>query len=107
MKEGKFTVYYLFNNKDEVICKSTNLEELKQKIVNANLHTEYYGARLNTIEKLNEYLDSHEGVWFSVDNLLNENNEPNDMFIVEEFYAYQDEKWLEEIKRFNEERKDE
>ena len=100
MKEDK-TIYYLFDNEEKVISKSNNLEELKQKIVNASLHTKFYGEKLNTIEKLNEYLDTHEGVWFSVDELLNENNKPNDMFIVEEFYAYQDEKWIEEIERFN------
>lgn len=103
--EGSFNIYYLFNE-DKVISKSDDLEQLKQIIVNSNLHTKFYGERLNTVEKLNEYLDSHEGVWFSVDELLNENNEPNDMFIVQEFYAYQEKEWLKEIEKFNGKKED-
>lgn len=93
-------MYYLFKN-ETVIDKSEDFEKLLQLIIDENLHTDFYGEKLDNIEILNEYLDSHEGVYSLVDMTLNANNEYIDMFIVKEFYAYQDEKWLEEIARFN------
>lgn len=94
-------MYYLFKE-NKIINKSDNLEELIQIIINSNLHTEYYGENINNKEKWNEYFDVHEGVYFSVDSLLDKNNSYCDMFIVEEFYSYQDEGWQKEIKKFNE-----
>ena len=98
-------VWYLFVN-EKVLKKSRNIEELKQDIVNMQLHidtTPYY-CELDTVELLDDFSDVHEGVWFPVCDVLNKENKIVDVFIVEEFYSYQDKQWEDEIKRFNTER---
>ena len=86
--------------------ESKDIEKLKQDIVNMQLHintTPYY-CKLDTIKSLDDFSDIHEGVWFLVCDVLNKENKIVDVFIVEEFYSYQDKQWEDEIKRFNTER---
>lgn len=100
-------IWYLFVN-GKILKKSKDIEELKQDIVNMQLHidtTPYY-CKLDTIKSLDDFSDVHEGVWFPVCDILNKENKVIDVFIVEEFYSYQDKKWEDEIKRFNTERSD-
>lgn len=97
-------IWYLFVN-GKTIKKSENIEELKRDIVNMKLHidtTPYY-CELDTIKLLDDFSDTHEGVWFPICDVLNEENKIVDVFIVEEFYSYQDKEWENEIKRFNRE----
>lgn len=97
-RENKF---YLF--KDDIVIKaSSDIEELKQDIVKMKLHinTAPYYCNLNSVEDLEEFADVHEGVYFPVCNFLNDKNEIVDVFIVRDFYAYQDKKWQKEIERF-------
>lgn len=98
-EEDKF---YLFKN-DKVIKASSDIEKLKQEIVKMKLHinTAPYYCYLNTVEDLEEFADIHEGVYFPVCDLLDNKNEVVDVFIVEDFYAYQDKNWQKEIDIFN------
>lgn len=66
-----------------------NIEELKQDIVNMQLHidTDPYYCKLDTIKLLDDFSDVHEGVWFPVCDVLNKENKVIDVFIVEEFYS--------------------
>lgn len=95
-------IFYLFKA-GKVIAKSNSIEELKQDIVKMKLHinTAPYYCHLNTLEDLEEFADYHEGVYFPVCDLLNDKNEVEDVFIVREFYAYQDKDWMKEIEEFN------
>lgn len=96
-------IWYLFVD-GKIIKKSKNIEELKQDIVNMQLHidtTPYYYYKLDNIKLLNDFSDTHEGVWFPICDVLNEENKIVDVFIVEEFYSYQDKEWEDKIKRFN------
>lgn len=94
--------FYLFRN-SIVIKASSDLEELKEEIVKMKLHidTAPYYCDLSTIKDLEEYSDVHEGVWFPVCDLLDKNNKFVDIFIVKDFYAYQDKNWQKEINKFN------
>ena len=95
-------IFYLFKN-DNVIKKSQDIEELKQDILKMQLHidTAPYYCNLETIKDLDDFSDVHEGVWFPVCDLLNKDNQIEDVFIVKDFYAYQDKKWEEAIEKFN------
>lgn len=94
---------YLFLN-GKIIKKSDSIEELEQDIVKMNLHidTAPYYCKIDTLKELNYFFDSHEGVYFPVCDFLNSSNDFVDVFIVEEFYAYQDKEWEKEIERYNE-----
>ena len=94
-------IWYLFVN-GKILKKSKDIEELKQDIVNMQLHidTAPYYCKLDTIKSLDDFSDVHEGVC----DVLNKENKIVDIFIVEEFYSYQDKQWEDEIKRFNTER---
>lgn len=94
--------FYLF--KDGIVIKaSSDLEKLKQEIVKMRLHinTAPYYCNLDSVEELEEFSDYHEGVYFIVCDLLNDKNEVVDVFIVKDFYAYQDKNWQKEINKFN------
>lgn len=95
-------MFYLFKN-NKVIKKSQDIEELKQDILEMQLHidTAPYYCDLKTVKGLDDFSDIHEGVWFPVCNLLNENNQIEDVFIVRDFYAYQDKNWEKAIEKFN------
>lgn len=98
--------YYLFKD-NTIIKKSNNIQELKEIIVNMNLHidTAPYYCKIDSLNILEEFADSHEGVYFPVCDFLDINKNFVDVFIVEEFYAYQDKEWQKEIERFNKENK--
>lgn len=100
-------IWYLFVN-GKILKKSKDIQELKQDIVNMQLHidTAPYYCKLDTIKLLEDFSDVHEGVWFLICDVLNKENKTVDVFIVEEFYSYQDKQWKDEIKRFNIERSD-
>lgn len=97
-------MFYLFLN-DKVINKSSNIDDLLLQIFNMNLYINtapYCNYNLDSLQELLEFFDSHEGVWFPICDLYKkDNNEYIDVFIVEEFYSYQDKNYQNEIIKFN------
>lgn len=89
-------IFYLFKN-NNIIKSSKDINTLILIIINENLHSEYYNENIDSLDMFYQYYDQHEGVWFPIDNLLDKNNELIDMFIVQEFYAYQNQDWIDSI----------
>lgn len=92
-------IFYLFKN-NNIIKSSKDINTLIPIIINENLHSEYYNEDINSLDMFYQYYDQHEGVWFPIDNLLNKNNELINMFIVQEFYAYQNQDWIDSINNY-------
>ena len=76
-------IWYLFVN-GKIFKKSKDIEELKQYIVNMQLHTNTYPyfCKLDTVELLDNFSDIQEGVWFPTCDVLNKENKTVDVFIV-------------------------
>ena len=92
-------IFYLFKN-NNIIKSSKDINTLIPIIINENLHSEYYNENIDSLDMFYQYYDQHEGVWFSIDNLLDKNNELINMFIVQEFYAYQNQDWIDSINNY-------
>ena len=67
-----------------VFKKSKDIEELKQEIVNMQLHTDTYPyyCKLDTIKLLDDFSNIQENVWHPTCNVLNKENKVVDIFIV-------------------------
>lgn len=76
-------IWYLFKD-GKIFKESKNIEELKQEVVNMQLHTDTYPyfCKLDTIKLLDEFSDIQENVWHPTCNVLNEKDEIVDIFIV-------------------------
>lgn len=80
--------YYLIYN-DEVLDMSTDYNSLVEKIIGLNLHTDFYGEKINNRKMYDSYYDWHSGLWSSCDSLLDESNNRVSVIIIEEFYVNQ------------------
>lgn len=76
-------IWYLFKD-GKIFRKSKDIEELKQEVVNMQLHTDTYPyfCKLDTIKLLDEFSDIQENVWHPMCNVLNKEDKIVDIFIV-------------------------
>ena len=76
-------IWYLFKD-GKIFKKSKDIEELKQEIVNMQLHTDTYPyyCKLDTIKLLDDFSNIQENVWHPTCNVLNKENKVVDIFIV-------------------------
>lgn len=88
MKETSEKNYYVMYEK-EVVFVTPSFEEAINKIISFNLHTLFYGEKINSEKKYHEYFDWHSGIRCSCDGLLDENDNEVDAYIIEEFYINQ------------------
>ena len=76
-------IWYLFVN-GKIFKKSKDIEELKQDVVNMQLHTDTYPyfCKLDTIKLLDDFSIMQENVWHPTCNVLNKEDAIVDIFIV-------------------------
>lgn len=76
-------LWYLFKD-GKIFKKSKDIKELKQEIVNMQLHTDTapYFCKLDTIKLLDDFSDTRKGVWFPTCDVLSKENKIVDVFIV-------------------------
>lgn len=78
--------FFLVVNK-EVFAHSVELDKLIEFITGFNIHTKFYGANIDSEKVFWEFFDLHEGVYSSFDELLDDNNKAQDVYIIQEHYV--------------------
>lgn len=90
MNDENKSIYLIVNGK--VVSETDNSENWRDKflpiIFKLNLHTRFYGTKIDSLEHFNNFFDWHSGAYQSCDDLLDKNNEYVDLIIVEQFYLY-------------------